>query len=330
LGPIIRDTPAALVENGRIHCGFFRRPFETVNLLDAPNMGGLPGRPVRWFRLKEWIGFGVSHPRLFGAFFIQNARYAASGIVYLYDRKTGRKYEWPMVELPVRARLAGTLWNSRSRCGLGDSEIVFDHNLSRSIHHVRARCGAGRGEPSLDADLVFHQNLQTTDPLVVSLPIPPDHHTYTHKSPLHIDGLVSIGDEEFVFDRARDMGNLDEQKTFYPYRSHWFWGSFAGRSEKGREVMVNFVDQMTARGEPAEDAMWVDGRLMLMDPVDFIAGAGHGSSALRTGRGGYGSALPPRGQRRKNAIICWSRWTTSSFLDGTTASWSMTPGPPMK
>ena len=34
--------------------------------------------------------------------------------------------------------------------------------------------------------------------------------------------------------------------------------------------MVNSVNQMTEKGAPDEDAMWVDGRIMLVGPVAFI------------------------------------------------------------
>ena len=285
MNSLIKDTPASIVENGRIHSGFFKLPFRNVNLLDAPNMGGPIGRPLRWFRLKEWVGFGINHPKLFGAIFIQDAKYAASGTVYLFDRESLQKYEWPVIDLPGRARVPGTLWNDRGYCGFGGNKLIFDHNLSMSRHRVQAHFKAIGKRPSLDADLVFHQDLKTTDPLVVSLPIHPDHHTYTHKSPLHIEGVVRIGKNEYLFDPKRDLGNLDEQKTFYPYRSRWHWGSFAGFSAEGREIMINFVDQMTEKGKPGEDAMWVDGRLLLMDPVEFIPGTDAGRFRLEDKNG---------------------------------------------
>ena len=48
----IQETPDALVENGRIHTGFFKTPFRRVNLLDASAPGRFLGKPFRRLRLK--------------------------------------------------------------------------------------------------------------------------------------------------------------------------------------------------------------------------------------------------------------------------------------
>lgn len=266
LAPIL-DTPAALVENGVIHTGFFKRPFSRVNLLDAPLLGS---RLRRRFRLKEWNGFGVTHPRLFGGIIIQNAKYAAAGAVYLYDRALHRKYEWLLADLPYRVRLPETLWSGDSVCARGGDAMRFRHRLSEGRHEISAGFAARNGVPALAIDLVAHQDLGCVDPLVVSLPIGTSHHTYTHKSPLRLAGRVRIGSTSFDFEPSRDIGNLDEQKTFYPYHSRWWWGCFGVYTAEGRQVMLNFVDQMTPRDQPGEDALWIDGKLEILARPEIV------------------------------------------------------------
>ncbi len=267
----IQDTPAALVEAGQVHSGFFKTPFRRCNLLDAPCLGGAAGRPLRWLRLKEWNGFGICHPKLYGAAIMQNAKYAASGSVYLYERETHRLFEWTIIDLPTRLTLPPTLWRGESRCGRGNRTMHFEHHLDYGWHRVRVDIAESSRAPALLMDLVLHQDWRAIDPLVASLPIPPTHHTYTHKSPLHLEGRVHIGGRYYEYDPSRDRGALDEQKTFYPYRSHWWWGSFTGWSKQGREIAVNLVNQMTPAGEPGEDALWVDGRLTLIPQPRFTA-----------------------------------------------------------
>ncbi len=267
----IQATPAALVAKDRVHTGFFKTPFRKVNLLDASHMGGKLGRPLRWLRLKEWVGFAFDHPRLYGAMIIQNAKYAASGTVYVFDRETRKKYEWLIVNLPGTVRLPENLWKGVSHCALGAKEMHFAHHLTAGHHDVRVRFPASGGMPAFAADLRLHQDIQTVDPLVVSLPIAPDHHTYTHKSPLRLEGTVHIGGEAFHYDPQRDLGALDEQKTFYPYQSRWHWACFVGRSLAGREIAINLVNQMTPEDQPGEDAMWIDGHLMLLKRAKFLA-----------------------------------------------------------
>lgn len=257
----IRPAPPALVENGQIHTGFFALPPRKLRLLDAPLVGP---RPLRWLRLKEWVGFGIHHERFFGGILIQNAKIAGSGTVFLYDKVTARHLEWQLVDLPWRVRLPEVLWQGQSLCQSGNNFLRFDHDLDHGRHTLTAQVAETADMPALALTLVAHQDLATTDPLVVSLPIGARHHTYTHKSPLRLEGSVRIGSEVHTFLPERDVANLDEQKTFYPYRSQWWWGCLATRTPEGREIMVNFVQQMTAHGQQGEDAVWIDGKLRLI------------------------------------------------------------------
>ncbi len=301
----IKPTPKALVENGIIHNGFFETPFRRANLLDAKNMGGKLARPLRWLRLKEWVGFGINHPRLFGGIIIQDAKYASSGTVYLYDKESRKQYEWLVVDLPGRIEIAETLWNAHCHAGFAGRWVKFEHNLDNLNHRLHAEFKASAGSPSLKVDLLLHQDWTATDPLVVSLPIAPDHHTYTHKSPLHAEGFIQIGDERFDFDPQRDLMNLDEQKTFYPYRSNWHWACFGGHTDEGRELMLNVVDQMTEKGQPGEDAIWLDGRLTLIEQPEFIPENGNGAYRLEDPAGRIRLHFTPEGSKaeRRNYFL---------------------------
>lgn len=266
----IVETPWSLVENGKIHTGFFKEPFRKVNLLEADKPGGKLGKPLRWLRLKEWVGFGLDHSELYGAMIIQDSKYASSGTVYMFDKTTGEYYDWLLVDMAGHLKLAEHLWHSESSCGVGLGKMNFRHELEHFRHTIKVNIKGNSKKPSFSADLILHQNWKETDPLVVSLPILPNHHTYTHKSPLHIEGEIRIGDKFYTYQPERDMGNLDEQKTFYPYRSNWYWGSFIAYSREGCEISTNFVNQMTPKDEPGEDAIWFDGKLTLVDQPEFI------------------------------------------------------------
>lgn len=257
----LQPTPDYLVENGEPRRGWFQRPFPHGNLVDA-QLGpyALP-RLARDFRLKEWVGFALTHSDLYLAVIIQNAKCVASANAYAVDRRNGRFWEWKIMAPPMLARLPESLFFSQSRIEWGRKRVVFDHRLDLGWHRLLVDIGGHGSTPPIWLDVRADQDMSRVDPLVVSLPIPPHHHTYTHKSPLSLSGVVRIGREEFHFEPDRHFGNLDEQKTFYPYRSRWKWACFVGRSGEGRVVMLNLADQMTARGEMTENAIWVDGRL---------------------------------------------------------------------
>lgn len=181
-GVEVREPPAALVEDGRIHEGFFRRPARRVDMLSAARPRVPGGRLGRRLRLKEWVGFGMSHPDLYGGILVQHAGYAASGAVYVYDRVARRHYEWAIVDLPTRVHLPESLWHDRTVCGRGRRRIWFEHDLDHGRHRLDVEIDGERGMPLLRVDLRLRQDLERVDPLVVSLPIAPEHHTYTHTS----------------------------------------------------------------------------------------------------------------------------------------------------
>lgn len=304
---MIQHTPDVLVRNGRIETGFFQTPFRRVNLLESNCCGGPAAMPLRWLRLKEWVGFGLCHPRLFGGILVQDAKLAASGTVYLFDRHRRRSYEWLVLGWPGRVQLPETLWEGQTRCSGYHGGIEMDHHLDQGRHDVRIRIAATRRMPALVVDLTLHQDLSEANPLVVSLPIPPDHHTYTHKSPLRLEGSIRIGGQDYAFRPDRDLGNLDEQKTFYPWRSHWHWGCFVAPSAKGNQIMVNFVDQMTPRDQPGEDALWVDGRLMLMPRPEIHPSETPGEVRIEDPQGRMRLRFRKHGakvERRNFGLIC--------------------------
>lgn len=304
--PPIEPAPAALVEHGRIHTGFFAAPVRRVNLLEANNLGGESGRAMRHMRLKEWVGFTVNSPEIYGAMIIQDAKYASSGTLYLYDKVEKRFYEWLVVDWPWRVQLPETLWQGQSRARGRAGEMLFEHALEAGYHRATLRLKAHGDTPQAAVDVTFHEDLRAVEPLVVSLPIGQEHHTYTHKAPLRLAGQVRVGDRVYTFDPARDLGNLDEQKTFYPYRSAWMWGTFAAPSVEGREVMINFVDQMTPEDMAGEDALWVDGQLELITQPTIIAEPQPGHFRIESADGRVRLTFVPEGskdERRNYGLI---------------------------
>jgi hypothetical protein len=264
----LQPTPPALVKEGRVQTGFFQTPFRHVDLLAADLVGP---KPLRWLRLKEWVGYGLHHPRFFGGILIQNAKYAASATVFLYDKQTQHHHEWQLAVLPWQASLPETLWHGQSLCQKGRDFVRFDHDVDHGRHVLTAQFAAKGNKPALDFALTALQDNSAVQPLVVSLPIGQRHHTYTHKSLLRLQGTVKIGPETHVFEPDRDRANLDEQKTFYPYQTQWKWGCFYSKTAQGHEVLVNVVHQMTPHGQQGEDAIWFDGQLRLIPQPTIVA-----------------------------------------------------------
>lgn len=304
-----------------MHTGFFERPFRKVEMLGAPLLSGPLGRLGRRLRLKEWVGFGVVHPELFGGILIQHAGYAASGTVYLYDRTEQRLYEWLVVDRPTRLTMPDALYASETVARQGRDVMRFTHELEAARRHTLSIDFAARkNRPALAVRLALHQDMATVDPLVVSLPIEPGHHTYTHKSPLRLEGRITIGDKAYDFEPGRDLGNLDEQKTFYPYRSHWHWGCFETYTRAGTQVMTNFVDQMTPKDRPGEDALWIDGKLEYIAAPQFLPQNAPGHFRLEDAAGRVRLRFTPEGakvEKRNYGLIAMDYEQYFGRYDGT-------------
>lgn len=300
---IILPTPPALVERGIPHAGFFEKPFRIANILDSKKPGRLlPGRlgyVFRLLRLKSWIGFGLGHPSLYGAILVQNAHYVAGCGSYFYFPDTGKKYDWSIVTLPWRVRMPDTLWNARLVCEDRRNSVLFEHCLEKGYHRIKASFAGENDTPPLQIDLMLHQPLDQIDPLVFSMPIKPAHHTYTHKSPVRLEGTVRIGGDTFEYTPERDLGNLDEQLTYYPYLTRWRWASFATRIDTGREIMINLVNQMTPPEEPGEDALWIDGKIRLLNPAAITPTGSPGRYEIRSADGGIDLVFTAEGSRRE-------------------------------
>ena len=81
---------------------------------------------------------------------------------------------------------------------------------------------------------------------------------YTHKALYPAEGVLRVGDAEFVFDPSRDLAILDEHKSFFPYRTTWLWGTF-GTLVGGGPLGANLVARPEVPGEQEESCVWSPG-----------------------------------------------------------------------
>ncbi len=266
----ILDTTDPLVTDGIMRLGVFSKPFRSMNLLDALILGG---RSMRWFRrlrLKEWVGFGIVHPDLYCSMIIQDAKYLASSAFYAYNRHTGEFIEHSAVIWDRSVKISSNPWNDHCRLNKRGYFMEFYNHLDAGRHHIRLDISGSSYKPAIRADLTLHQDISSIQPLVVSLPLEPNHYMYTHKAPLEVEGNLCIGDNQVKFDSSRDLANLDEQKAYYPYHARWQWATFTARDEQNRVIALNIANQMFKdQSNCNENAIWIDGQLSLLSSAQF-------------------------------------------------------------
>jgi hypothetical protein len=85
-----------------------------------------------------------------------------------------------------------------------------------------------------------------------------------------VEGRVMLGDKEIKLDPAKDIGLMDVQKTFYPYRTFWNWATFGGHDASGRLIAMNACENfITCDDEYNENCTWVDGRITPLGAARF-------------------------------------------------------------
>ncbi len=299
----LEQTPDRLVErDGLIHFGTFRRPFENLNILDAPLApwsGGIP-MLLRRARLKEWQHFGIVTPEKYFGMVIFNAKFMGVSFVYCYDRVKGVFAEHSRQGTGKAAKVAPQLYDGLCEFKQKGYSLRFENHLDRGHHLISFDVAERKGLPAMRGEIRCEEDLDTVEPLVQVSPIKAWRPLYTHKAALPAGGWVEVGGERLELDPARDIALMDEQKTYYPYFSFWEWSTAAGRDGQGRIAAFNLCRNMIKDDEVAnENCLWVDGRISLLSAArfDFEPSDLMQTWRMRTTDGRVSLTFEPAGER---------------------------------
>jgi len=269
----IKETPPRLVEDGRVvDLGAFREPFRELNLEEADifRVKSARLRPLVRLRLKEWQHFGVIHPRHYLGMVIFDAKFMSVSFVYHFDRSTGRMSEHSRQAPGGRARLPETTWRGECAFSARGYSMQVENRLEEGYHRVRLEVASRGGLPSMRGEFRMLEDLGRFQPLVVVSPFSPNRPLYTHKAACPVEGRVTVGEEVIELDPSRDVCLLDEQKSFYPYRSFWKWMTFAGYDREGRLLAANLCHNNIGQDEIySENCYWIDGKIRLTGAARF-------------------------------------------------------------
>jgi hypothetical protein len=260
-------VPDTVVADGARAWGRLAERPRDVNPLDAYR-----GLSRRWhdFRLKEWVGFTLVHPELYGSMIIQDAKYLATAELYVHDRATGTLDEHAAngrrdaLALPS----AGLLFGGTCRFETPGFTLRYDFDTDAGSHTIRIAIAASdhaqpiTGELHLDA-------ANASAPLAVSSQLGGDATMFTHKRIYPISGVLTVGERSYRFDAARDFAIIDEHRSQLPYGTEWTWGTFALRSDAGDIVGANFADREQPAGQEEESCIWTPGAVEPLADITF-------------------------------------------------------------
>ncbi len=268
----VEETPEKLVgRDGMVRYGTFRRPFEEVNILDAPlaPWGPLPST-LRRQRLKEWQHYGIITPDRYFGMVIFDAKFMGVSFVYCYDRSSKVFTEHSRQGRGGTARVARQLYRGECEFRQRGYSLAFRNRLEQGYHLLSFDIAARKGLPAMRGEFRLEEDLDRLEPLVQVSPVRPWRPLYTHKAALPVSGWAEVGGERVELDPARDIALMDEQKTYYPYFSFWEWSTGAARDGQGRIIAFNLCRNMIKDDEWAnENCLWVDGKISLLSAARF-------------------------------------------------------------
>jgi hypothetical protein len=135
---------SSLVEHGvRRYGRFVTRP-ASVNPLDE---SGRTPRAVRRLRLKEWIGFTLSHPGVYSSLIMQDANYLASSEIYAYDRERPALYRHAANARGGSLRLPEELADARPVFRKPGDLLRYEFSADAEPHRLRVGIAATAKAP---------------------------------------------------------------------------------------------------------------------------------------------------------------------------------------
>ncbi|MDR0592410.1 MAG: DUF2804 domain-containing protein [Bifidobacteriaceae bacterium] len=284
----------SLVVLHRRHFGRFAAT-PLANPLDA-----YPAHRRAWanFRTKEWAGFTLVHPDLFGSMILQDAKYLASSEIYVYDRASGelaqRAANAPGGSLRLPAKLAD------AAVALHQRGYRLAYNFEPGRVRVMVRIDPAGATPGINANLVLDA-AKASPPLVVSARLPGgrDASLYTNKIVYPAAGAIEVGGRRYEFDPARDCAILDEHKSRLPYRTEWTWGTFAMPAPGGGFFGANFAARPQFDDQEEESCLWTPAAAEPLARISFEPSAGDDLSpwTVRSADGRLDVTFTPEGAK---------------------------------
>jgi hypothetical protein len=287
------STPERIVApDGRVHTGWFARPFLDASLDGAPvrhPLAALRGTPFaaverayRGMRLKQWHYTSVVTDRMLFACAIVDAGYVGNAFAYVVDRATGRKHEYSVLTPGAAGiEIAPNSIDGTTRIVWpGFGRIELSNDSSRGERRIDAALEGRRlfgARPALDASILIRDDGRQPAPIVVVDEPVAGRWLYTHKCyALEAEGHVRAGDLGDAFARGKGLAGLDFNRGYRARETYWNWAAAAGRASDGTRVGWNLTagrrpeEVPSSAGEDAGDsALWLGAECVKIGAVFF-------------------------------------------------------------
>lgn len=297
--------------NGQPVFGVFPEGVERLNYLDYDLRTTMDRRRSALakrfgFNQFQFISFASEH--LIVGLAIVDLKLVSNAFVYLYEPATGAFEEFSFLQPLARKTSIDPAPNSGvSEFKQGKNSLRISASRVSGTRHVKVHL-AGRVE--IDATL---DESTAYNPLAVCSRAGYNGWVFTQKSAAQIcDGSVRWDDKRFDLREINALAAVDWTAGFMRRETFWNWGSLSCHLADGRRLGFNFAAGVNETGF-TENALWLDGRLIKVDMVDFQFDRYQPENtwALRSADGMIEFNFTPAGQRKEkiNALIVKSNFT---------------------
>lgn len=216
-------------------------------------------------RLKEWVGFAIFHPDIYGAMIIQNAKIIKSSDFHIFENSNSNYTNFQSVSISPKLKISEDLLHSTLHFDKKTYSIKYEFANSTVVISIHIK--ATKNNQAIKGEIVLDVN-RKSKPLVVSALLPPSGTMYTNKIIYPASGYLQVGDRKYEFLPERDILILDEHKSQLPYKTEWTWGTFAFPIENSF-VGANFAIRPQYPDQEEESCLWTTSGVEALKDIVF-------------------------------------------------------------
>lgn len=303
--------PLLINANGQPSYGVFPDSIERINYMDfdlRTPMDRKLSNVSKRFKFNQFQFIGLISPELIVGIAIVDLKIASNCFIYLYEPDTQQFEEFSFIQ-PLAL-------NTRIEPFPNDGEATFRKGDNRVCFKATARPGVRKVSVSLTRGLTIDATIDEStsyNPLAVCSRAGYQGWVFTQKSnALVCNGQVNWKNKTYDLERIKALASVDWSCGFMRRETFWNWGSLSCTLPDGRRLGFNLAAGVNETGT-SENALWLDGKLIKVDMVDFQFDRYQPKHAwaMRSNDGIIQLHFEPKGQRKEkiNTLIAASNFT---------------------
>ncbi|MDK2777912.1 MAG: DUF2804 domain-containing protein [Pseudomonadota bacterium] len=291
--------------------GIFPDGVEELNYLDYDLRSPMDRRRSKLARRLAFNQFqfiSLISPELIVGIAIVDLKLVSNAFVYFYEPHSGRYEEFSFLQpLALKTRIDAKANNGSSVFSKGRNHFSIHASTTPGVRRVQVSLAAGA---SIDATI---DETTAYQPLALCTRAGYQGWVFTQKSAAQVcNGSIRWQQREYDLKAMNTLAAVDWSGGYMRRETFWNWGSLSCFLRDGRRLGFNLAAGVNETGY-SENALWLDGRLIKVDMVDFQFDRYHPSHswAMRSADGIIDLHFEPQGRRREkiNALVIASNFS---------------------